>query len=124
MVTHMVTAVLLGLCFWDLCRRSLALVAGRLSITNAYSSDMLPDIWVLLPTLAGFSVQIYAYRCTIHALNECCRTKHLQFALQCIKPKNCQCLLSHKVRQEKACMCTIYLLLNFPRYFKFLPLSL
>lgn len=76
-----------------------------------------------LLTLAGLCVQVCAHRCTIHALNECCRTSPSNFTCSALEQKVVCCPFCYRVRQEQVYMYMIYLVLNLSRHFKFLPLS-
>ena len=74
--------------------------AGKLSITNVTNQtcsqisgtccrqDTLGLLLLELPTVAGLCIQVCAYRCMIHALNECCRTSPSN--LPCIRTKSGQ----------------------------------
>lgn len=76
-----------------------------------------------LPTLAGLCIQVCAYRCMIHALNECCRTSPSNLPCNALEQQVASCPLSYRMRQEQVCMYMIYLVLNLPGHFKFLPLN-
>lgn len=131
MVTHCHTS-------WSVFLRSLGMTcacAESLSITNIINQTYSPipgtccrqdtsGLVVLdLPTLAGLCIQIYAYRCAIHARNESCRTSPSSLPCRALEKKVVSCPVSYRLRQEQVCMYMRYLILNLPGHFRFLPLS-